>query len=93
MTGFADWRGITVSGQVMDVADIAAAEGKAQAFDDGGARLQGRLGRVNEGALAAGDDLDGFHRLGSPAGVWQTGEEYSSLAGIGHAAVMLLALG
>ncbi|MCY3914587.1 MAG: hypothetical protein OXG49_01110, partial [Chloroflexi bacterium] len=37
--GFADGRGIAVVWQVMDMADVAAAEGEAQGFDDGAARL------------------------------------------------------
>ena len=61
---FADGRGIAVVGQVVDMADVAAAEGEAQGLDDGCARLQGRLGRVNELAMAAGDDLDGFSWAG-----------------------------
>ena len=65
---FADGRGIALVRQVMDMTDVAAAEGEAQGLDDGCARLQARLGRVNELTLAAGDDLDGFHGLGSPAG-------------------------
>ena len=82
VAGFADGRGVAVVGQVMDMAHIAAAEGQAQGFDDGAARLQCRLGRFDEGALSAGDNLDGFHVLDSPAGFWQTGVEYSSLAGL-----------
>ena len=64
----------------MDVADVTAAEGEAQALDDGAARLQAGFGRVDEGALPAGDDLDGFHVAVAPAEFWRTGEEYSSFA-------------
>ena len=87
MARFADWRWIMVVGQVMDMTDIAAAEGQAQCFDDGGARLQGGLRRINELALTAGDNLNGFHLTGSPAGSRHNGEQYSSFALIGHAAV------
>ena len=75
-------------GQVMDMTDIAATEGKAQGFDDGAARLQAGFGRVDEGALAAGDNLEGFHRVGSPADFGRTGVQYSSFASLGHAAVV-----
>ncbi|MCY4018202.1 MAG: hypothetical protein OXG39_02220 [Chloroflexi bacterium] len=64
--GFADGGGVAVVRQVMDMADIAAAEGQAQGLDDGVIGDKLGLGRIDEGGLAAGDYLDGFHGLGSP---------------------------
>ena len=62
----ADGCGIAVVGQVMYVANIAAAEGQTQRLDERSARLHGRFGGIDKGGLSAGDDLHSFHWLISP---------------------------
>ena len=63
---FTGLRGIAAVRQVMDMADIAAAEGQAQGLDDGVVRAQLGLWRFDNNGLAAGDYLDSFHLMFSP---------------------------
>ena len=68
MPGFAGGGGVAVVRQVVQVADIAAAERQAQRTHQRGPGLQRRNGRVDKGGLPASDNLHGFHQRISPFG-------------------------